>query len=105
MQYQEVTSVNAMRAYKDRPLLMIYSEADKSTASGMPILESFAKMSAGERRLTVIVAPTEHGTKMLRGPVIGQVFDWIERPIKPEVAASTNSFEDESGAEPPPPSQ
>jgi alpha-beta hydrolase superfamily lysophospholipase len=114
MQYQEVTSVNAMRAYKDRPVLMMYSEADKNTASGMPILESFAKMSAGERRLTVIVAPTEHGTKMLRGPVIGQVCDWIANPIKPEIAASsgtavssgtaapasTTTFEDEDGAEP-----
>jgi hypothetical protein len=111
MQYQEVTSVNAMRAYKDRPVLMMYSAADKNTASGMPILQSFAKMSAGEQRLTVITAPTEHGTKMLRGPVIGQVFDWIDNPVRSEVAASsgtavhssTDVFEDEDAAEPPVP--
>jgi dienelactone hydrolase len=110
LQYQEVTSVNAMRAYKDRPVLMMYSDADKNTASGIPILQSFAKMSVGERNLTLIVAPTEHATKMLRGPVIGQVFDWIENPVKPEVPvssaavagvpASTDTFDDEDGAEP-----
>ena len=111
LQYQEVTSVNAMRAYKDRPVLMMYSDADKNTASGIPILQSFAKMSVGERRLTLVVAPTEHGTKMLRGPVIGQLFDWIENPVKPEVPVSTaaaegvrpstDTFDDEDGAEPP----
>jgi hypothetical protein len=113
MQYQEVTSVNAMRAYKDRPVLMMYSDADKNTASGIPILQSFAKMSVGEQRLTLVVAPTEHGTKMLRGPVIGQVFDWIENPVKPEVPvssanvegvrSSTDTFDEEDGAEPPAP--
>lgn len=111
LQYQEVTSVNAMRAYRGRPVLMMYSEADKTTASGMPILESFARMSAGERNVSVVVAPTEHGTKMLRGPVIGQLFDWIENPVKPEVAASsstavrasTDTFEDEDTGDGPAP--
>ncbi|MCX5797768.1 MAG: alpha/beta fold hydrolase [Elusimicrobia bacterium] len=113
MQYQSVTAVNALRAYKDRPLLMMYSEADKSTASGIPILQSFARMSVGERKLTMVLAPTEHGTKMLRGPMIGQLFDWIGSPVKPEVAASsaaaagvqssTDTFDEEEGAEPPAP--
>jgi pimeloyl-ACP methyl ester carboxylesterase len=109
LQYQDVTTVNAMRAYKDRPVLMMYSEADRNTAKEFPILQHFATMSAGERKVSVVVAPTEHGTKMLRGPVIGQVFDWIENPVKPEVAASsgtavrtsTDSFEDEDGEQAP----
>lgn len=33
LRYQEVLTVNAMRAYKDRPILMIHSEADKKSAS------------------------------------------------------------------------
>lgn len=113
LQYQDVTSVNAMRAYKDRPVLMMYSEADRNTAKEFPILQHFASMSAGERKVTAVVAPTEHGTKMLRGPVIGQVFDWIENPVKPEVPvssaavegvrASTETFDEEDGAEPPAP--
>jgi hypothetical protein len=87
----------------------MYSEADRNTAKEFPILQHFATMSAGERKVSVVVAPTEHGTKMLRGPVIGQVFDWIENPVKPEVAASsgtavrtsTDSFEDEDGEQAP----
>jgi alpha-beta hydrolase superfamily lysophospholipase len=108
LQYHDVTTVNAMRAYKDRPVLMIYSEEDKNTAKELPILQHFAVMSAGVSKVAVVAAPTEHGTKMLRGPVIGQVFDWIENPVKPDVAASsgtavrssTDAFEEEGTPEP-----
>jgi len=111
LQYQDVTSVNAMRAYKDQPVLLMYSEADRSTAKEFPILQHFAVMSAGALKVTVVVAPDEHGIKMLRGPVIGQVFDWIENPVKTEVSASsgtavrtsTDSFEDDDGPESPAP--
>lgn len=101
MQYQSVTTVNALRAYKDRPLLMMYSEADKTTAKEFPILQRFAVAATGERKLTVVVAPTEHGAKMLRGPVIGQLFDWIENPVKPEIQVSTETAEGEA----PPPAE
>jgi pimeloyl-ACP methyl ester carboxylesterase len=93
MQYQSVTTINALRAYKDRPLLMMYSEADKTTAKEFPILQRFALASVGERKLTVVLAPAEHGTKMLRGKVIGQFFDWIESPVKPEIQISTETAE------------
>ena len=91
LQYQDVPALNAMRAYKDRPVMMMYSEADVNTAKGIPLLQSYAKMSASELKVTTIVAPTEHGTKMLRGPVIGQMFDWIENPIRPEVPVSSGT--------------
>ena len=70
-------------------------------------------MSAGEGNTALLVAPKERGTKMLRGPLIGQVLDWISHPVKSEVAvstpavmgveASTETVEEE-GAEAPPPS-
>ncbi len=91
MKYQEVTTVNAMRAYKTRPILMVYSEADKTSARETPILYAFAKMSVGEDKATLLVAPTEHGTKMLRGPMIGQVLDWVNDPIKVGIATSSTS--------------
>lgn len=84
MSYQEITTVNAMRAYKDRPILMVYSEADKNAARATPILYEFAKRSAGERNATVIVAVKERGTRMLRSAVIRQVLDWLDNPVKPE---------------------
>jgi len=91
MKYQEITTVNAMRAYKDRPILMVYSEADKTSARETPILFSFAKMSVDERKATLIVAPDEHGTRMLRGPVIDAVLDWIRSPVKPDLAVSSGT--------------
>ena len=38
LSYQEVTTVNAMRAYKDRPILMIYGTLDRYASSSAPIL-------------------------------------------------------------------
>jgi len=99
LQYQDVTTVNALRAYKDRPVLMVYSDADRTTAGEIPILQRFASMSAGERKVTVVQAPTEHGTKMLRGALIGQILAWIEDPVKPEVATSSG----QTPGEPAPP--
>lgn len=84
LNYQEVTSVNAVRAYKDRPILMVYSEADKVSARSTPILHEFARHAAGERNATVITAAQERGTRMLRGPLIEQLLDWIDSPVKPE---------------------
>ncbi len=112
MKYQEVTTVNAMRAYKGRPILMVYSEADKTSARETPILYAFAKMAVGEGKATLLVAPKEHGTKMLRGPVISEVLDWIRNPVKADVSVSTPPIADveastetvdEEGAEAPPP--
>jgi len=89
MKYQEVTTVNAMRLYKGRPILMVYSEADKTSAHETPVLYGFAKISAGASKVTLLVAPQEHGARMLRGPVIGQIVAWLQNPIQPEVTASS----------------
>ena len=89
MKYQEVTTVNAMRIYKDRPILMVYSEADRTSARETPVLYAFAKMSVGERRATLLVAPTEHGTKMLSAPVVAKILDWTRHPVQDETAVST----------------
>lgn len=97
MSYQEVTTVNAMRAYKGRPILMVHSEADRRSAKETPILYAFARASAGERNATVMTAPAEHGTKMLRGPLIGQLVDWIENPVRAEVVVSTEPVRVSSG--------
>lgn len=87
--YQEVTTVNAMRAYRQRPILLMYSEADKRSAKETPILYSFARMAAGESNVTLLTAPTEHGTKMLRGETIGRLVDWVVDPA--QVAVSTGT--------------
>lgn len=88
MEYQDVTSVNAIRQYKDRPILMIYSELDKRAASNAPILYSFAQRAAGERNAMQVSVPKVHGVKLpSNGPVIKQLIDWLILPIKPETPA------------------
>lgn len=84
MSHQEVTTVNAMRAYKNRPILMVYSEADKNAAKAVPILFVFAKAAAGERNAMTLLAPKERGVRMLRGPTLEQVASWLEDPVQPE---------------------
>lgn len=84
LSYQEVLTVNAMRAYKNRPILMVHSAADKYSARATPLLYGFAKLSVGENNATVITVDHEHGTKMLqrnRG-LIARIIDWTSAPVK-----------------------
>ncbi len=88
MSYHEVLTVNAMRAYKDRPILMIYSELDKTSSKATPVLYEFAKRSAGERNATVIAVPHLHGVKLPgHGPTVRAVVAWLANPVKPETPA------------------
>lgn len=88
MQYQDVTSVNAVRAYKDRPILFIYSVVDKRPAREAPLLYEFAKHSAGERNAWLVAVEKIPGVRLTsHGATIKQISDWIVNPIKPETPA------------------
>jgi dienelactone hydrolase len=89
--YQDIPIVNAIRAYKDRPILMIYGELDKTAAASVPVLNAFAQRSAGERKTTVIMAPKTHGVKLLTSGLAAQIVAWITDPIKPENAPAIST--------------
>jgi dienelactone hydrolase len=92
LHYQEILTVNAIRAYKNRPILMIYAEADKYSSKETPLLQGFAKMTTGEANVTVLTVPQEHGCKMLRKQrdLVVKIIDWIASPVKVlDVGAST----------------
>ena len=91
MEYQEVTTVNAMRAYKDRPILMIYGELDKKSSRETPILYEFAKRSVGERKATMIAVPHKQGVRLLNGQVIQLVLNWIINPVKTDTVGPSSS--------------
>jgi alpha-beta hydrolase superfamily lysophospholipase len=93
LSYQEVLTVNAMRAYKNRPILMVYSEADKNAVRATPLLQGFAKISAGAANTTVVMLKHEHGTKMFqRHRELGkQILDWIQQPVALPAAVSTDT--------------
>ena len=84
LKYQEVTTVNAMRAYKNRPVLLVYGELDKTASREAPILYQFAKLSVGEGRATVMAIPNLPGHKLLTSAVVRQIVDWLGNPLPPE---------------------
>lgn len=84
LRYQEVLTVNAVRAYRDRPILMVVANDDKSrkSATETAILFEFAKLSVGAENATLIRVPKGHGTRMLfyDKSLAGQLVGWLEEP-------------------------
>jgi dienelactone hydrolase len=108
MTYRNVTTVNAMRAYKDRPILLVSGDADKYSAEAK-ILAVFAKNSVGAENLTVLTAPRGHGVQLLyQKGVVDKILDWIDNPVQsPDLGASEGgqppAGSPSDGTSPPPP--
>ncbi|MBI4061411.1 MAG: alpha/beta fold hydrolase [Elusimicrobia bacterium] len=105
MAWQEVLTVNALRALKrpiPTPILMIHSEADKRSSKETPILYAFAKGAVGERHAALITVPQERGTRMLKAQraLAGQIVAWLGNPIQPDVAAVSTAPPAGEAAEP-----
>lgn len=91
--YLEVDAVNAMRRYRDRPVLMIYGQLDKGSSKEAPILYGFAKLSVGEDRATLVSVPYRHGYQLMTPSVSRLIIDWIANPVKPRtVQPSTGAI-------------
>lgn len=88
--WREVPIVNAIRAYKGRPILLVYSEADRRSSREAPILYQFARLSAGPDHAAQFVVAQERGTRMLRADrgLIAEIAGWIENPVPPAPAIS-----------------
>lgn len=84
--WQDIPIINAVRAYKNRPMLLVHSEADKQSSKETPLIYQFAKMAAGERNATLLVVPQERGTRLFRAQrdLAGRVIAWLENPVRPE---------------------
>ncbi|MFA6318216.1 MAG: alpha/beta hydrolase [Elusimicrobiota bacterium] len=91
LRYQEVLTVNAMRAYRERPVLMVHSEGDKKTAAETLLLANIAKRAAGEANTAVLIVPrAERGAKMVNASLARKIVDWIADPVQipaPETVA------------------
>ncbi|MBI3296538.1 MAG: alpha/beta fold hydrolase [Elusimicrobia bacterium] len=93
--YREVQTVNAVRAYKDRPILFVVADDDRKTVAEAAILFQFARQNAGEQNASLIQTARGHGTRMLyyNKGLMDQVLDWIDTPVKvPDVTTSTETF-------------
>ena len=81
--YHDVTTVNAMRSYKDRPILMIVAEDDPKCAAETTILAQFARNSAGPDNVTLLRVPHRHGTLLLHNKdTVENILAWIDNPVK-----------------------
>ncbi len=93
LNYEEVLTVNAMRAYKNRPVLLIYAENDRKSSHEAPLLYQFARLSAGDPNASLISIPNLNGRKIaFYRPIAQQIADWIKNPVKiipPAVSTST----------------
>lgn len=84
MSYQEVTTVNAMLAYKNRPILMVYSEEDKLSSKATPLLNRIAQNSAGQRHAALIAVPEGRGMKLVTRELAARIVAWLGDPVAPE---------------------
>lgn len=103
--YREVLTVNAMRAYRNRPILLVVADDDRRSSTETPILFEFAKRAAGEENATLVRVKKGHGTRMLyyNKGITDRIVEWIEDPVvPPEIDLSSGTaddfeFEDGSG--------
>lgn len=105
LSYKEVLTVNAMRAFKDRPILLVVGNDDRRSATETPILYQFAKVAVGPERAVLLRVRRGHGTRMFwtDKSLGGKVIDWMIAPVQGEdlgLESSTDTiravFEDES---------
>ncbi len=91
--WQDIPIINAVRAYKNRPLLLVHSEADKQSSKETPLIYQFAKMAAGDRNVTLLVVPQERGTRLFRAQrnLAQRVVYWLDDPIRPEDAPAVST--------------
>ncbi|MFH2201493.1 MAG: alpha/beta fold hydrolase [Elusimicrobiota bacterium] len=103
--YQEVLTVNAMRAYRRRPILLVVADDDRRSSTETPILFQFARNAAGPENATLLRTEKGHGTRMLyyNKGVTDKIVGWIEDPVvPPEIdisSGTTMSPYGESGAD------
>lgn len=105
MTYSEVITVNALRAYGKRPILMIVGADDRNSMKQTPILFEFAKVAAGAENVTLITVDREHGAKMLarNKGLTARIVSWIKHPAHEGTAPliiSTDTPLDVGGTQP-----
>ncbi|MBI5200800.1 MAG: alpha/beta fold hydrolase, partial [Elusimicrobia bacterium] len=84
MSYREILTVNAIRAYTKRPILLVVGADDNRSTRETAILYEFAKRSAGAENTQLITAEREHGTRILvvNKDIVRQILDWVESPVQ-----------------------
>jgi pimeloyl-ACP methyl ester carboxylesterase len=94
-----VLSVNPLRAYGDRPILLVAGADRARQYAEFQILNRTAQIACGRRNVTVLIEPSGLGPGLLNKYNIRRVLDWIRNPrLPPLVELSTATV---SGLTPP----
>jgi len=80
-----VLSVNPLRAYGRRPLLLIAGADRARQYTEFQILNSTAKISCGKENVLVMVEARGFGPGLVNKYNVRRVLDWIKNPRLPEI--------------------
>ena len=86
-----VLSVNPLRAYGKRPLLLIAGADRARQYTEFQILNSTAKIACGKENVSVIVEAKGFGPGLVTKYNVRRVLDWINNPRLPEVVEFSTS--------------
>lgn len=83
MNYRDVPTVNAMRFYGGRPILLMAAASDRYSFEHTRILYAFARQSAGPENASLVQVLSGHGVNMLQPEVMSRLMGWISNPSQP----------------------
>ncbi|OGS05026.1 MAG: hypothetical protein A3G41_01100 [Elusimicrobia bacterium RIFCSPLOWO2_12_FULL_59_9] len=102
LNYREVRTVNDIRQYGRRPLLLMTSQNDEYSFSGAKLLYNLGVFSTG-RQVSFLAAIDGHGAPLLEGENLEKVMRWVQNPSKSfMIVVSTISAAPEPQRSPPP---
>jgi len=90
---KDILTVNPIRVYGDRPMLLLTSDDSDKAFKEVLILRNIAVLSAkvNPRRITFITLPKGQAGALLNTATIGQILQWIQTPERPEEAVGVSS--------------
>lgn len=87
----DVLTVNPLRAYGKRPLLLIAGANRAKQYKELQLLNDIARMSCGKNNVTVMVEASGIGPDLVTKYTARRVLDWIRNPRLPEVVELSTS--------------
>ncbi len=81
----DVLSVNPLRAYGGRPLLMIGGAGQGRQYKELQLLNDIARRACGKENAAIIVEARGFGPKLISRYNVRRVLDWIRNPRLPEI--------------------
>ncbi|OGS12315.1 MAG: hypothetical protein A2234_01670 [Elusimicrobia bacterium RIFOXYA2_FULL_58_8] len=103
----DVLSVNPLRAYGKRPLLIVAGADRERQYKEFQLLNDIAKMACGKQNVTVIVEPKGIGPGLVTKYNVRRLLDWIKNPRLPEIVdfstTAAAGYPPEDGESEPPP--